>query len=128
MVRLDWRARMVWLPNQTGGLAAAVGLSAVDVERSAWAVLPNGERLPGAAAVFAAFDQLMPAGWALPSAIYRLPVKRPLADAAYRWVARNRHRIPGVPACRSGQRLPAVSAEVADELRRRGRMAGWNPD
>ncbi len=125
MARLDWRARLVWLPAQTPGLAATVGLSQDDVERSAWAVLPDGERRPGAGAIAAAVDQLLPGGWPLASAIYRLPGKRHFADAAYRWVARNRHRVPGVPACRVGQMLPELSAEVAAELDRRGRLAGW---
>lgn len=39
-------------------------------------------------------------GWWLLGRVLRLPVIRSLAGVAYRWVARNRHRLPGgTPTC-----------------------------
>lgn len=39
--------------------------------------------------------------WRVPAAVLAAPGVRTLAGVAYRWVARNRHRLPGgAPACR----------------------------
>jgi predicted DCC family thiol-disulfide oxidoreductase YuxK len=39
--------------------------------------------------------------WLLPAAVLSAPGIRSLAALSYRWVARNRHRLPGgTPACR----------------------------
>lgn len=39
--------------------------------------------------------------WRLPAAVLAAPGVRVLARVVYRWVARNRHRLPGgTPACR----------------------------
>lgn len=79
----------------------AAGLTAADGEKQAWAITPGGEVRGGAAAVNAALAHVW---WARPIAfLYRLPGLRQLEDAAYRWVARNRYRFPGVtPACEDG--------------------------
>src|SRR6186713_802152 len=107
------------------GLRAAVGLRPEDTDTAAWAVLPDGSRRRASAAIFAALDQLLPGGWPILSTLYRLPVARPLADAVYRWVARNRHRLPGSATCGVGRSLPPLADAVRAELARRG--AGLSP-
>lgn len=76
----------------------AAGLTAEDGEREAWLITPGGEALGGAAAVNGALSGVW---WARPFTwLYAVPGLRQIEDAVYRWVARNRHRFPGVePAC-----------------------------
>lgn len=79
----------------------AAGLTAEETEREAWLVTPGGEALGGAAAVNGALRYVW---WARPFTWwYAIPGLRQFEDAVYRWVARNRHRFPGVtPACEAG--------------------------
>jgi len=79
----------------------AAGLTAEETEREAWLITPQGEVLGGAAAVNGALKY---AWWARPLTwLYAVPGLRQMEDAVYRWVARNRHRFPGVtPACEGG--------------------------
>lgn len=95
---LDWRRRMLFAPFQRAGLPEAAGLTYAQCERSVWAILPDGQRLSGAAAISAALDQLT----VLPlfTWLARLPSLARLEEAAYVWVARNRSHLPGVrPYC-----------------------------
>jgi predicted DCC family thiol-disulfide oxidoreductase YuxK len=86
------------LPCQAPDVAARHGLTRADCEAAAWAFAPGGRRYRGAAAVNAALGAAL--GTALPLHIYRLPLIRSAQDAAYDWIARNRHRFPGVtPWC-----------------------------
>ena len=76
----------------------AAGLTAQETEREAWLITPELEALGGAAAVNGALQHVW---WARPLTwLYAVPGLRQSEDAIYRWVARNRHRFPGVtPAC-----------------------------
>lgn len=71
-----------------------------------------GENRQGAAAV-AATLRYAGRGWSVLGLLLDAPVVRTLAQWVYRWVARNRHRLPGgTPACS----LPiGVSGPPADE-------------
>ena len=74
--------------NDSPGLAESVGLSEEDVDSAAWAVEP-GRWHRGAAAINRALAELHGA-WPLLARLYRLPLLRPLEDAAYDWVANHR--------------------------------------
>lgn len=95
---LDRQRRITAVPFQQPGLFARVGLAQWQAEHSVWAILPDGTKLSGAAAVnftLAVVTRLPFAWW-----VYGVPGIRQLQDAAYAWVTRNRHRIPGdVPYC-----------------------------
>jgi predicted DCC family thiol-disulfide oxidoreductase YuxK len=95
MVRLDWRDRLQALPSQTPRLVACLGLTRDEVDASAWAVLPDGRLRPGAAAVLAGVDQLLPWGVPVFGTAGAMPGLRQLTEGLYRLVARNRHRLPG---------------------------------
>jgi predicted DCC family thiol-disulfide oxidoreductase YuxK len=124
MSRLDRRERLLLLPAQTAGLGAAAGLSARDTDAAAWAVATDGSRHRGAGAIYHALDQLLPGPLAPLGRLYRLPGLRGLSDTAYRWVARNRGRLPGTPSCSLPSRLPPLEPAVVAELARRGAPAG----
>ncbi|GAA4861806.1 thiol-disulfide oxidoreductase DCC family protein [Saccharopolyspora cebuensis] len=63
-------------------------------------VEPTGRVLGGAAAV-AALLRACRAPWPLLGHLLSAPLVRTAADLGYRWVAANRHRMPGsTPACR----------------------------
>jgi predicted DCC family thiol-disulfide oxidoreductase YuxK len=71
----------------------AVGLTPVDAAREAWYIDSNGNH--GGATGVATW---LTTGSTVPAAVGRmlqLPIIRVLAAAAYRIIARNRHRIPG---------------------------------
>jgi predicted DCC family thiol-disulfide oxidoreductase YuxK len=76
----------------------AAGLTAEDGRRQAWLILPDGRVYGGAAAIN---RSLRGVWWLRPfTLLYFLPGLRQLQDAAYRWVARNRSRFPGItPGC-----------------------------
>lgn len=76
----------------------AVGLTAADGRRQAWLIMPNGQVYGGAAAINMALRGVW---WIRPfTYLYHIPGLRHLQDAAYRWVARNRSRFPGItPGC-----------------------------
>jgi predicted DCC family thiol-disulfide oxidoreductase YuxK len=96
--RLDRRHRVSVLPCQAPDVAAAHGLTQADCKAAAWAFAPGGRVYRGAAAVNAALAAAL--GTTLPLRIYGLPLVRPAQDAAYDWIARNRHRFRGVtPWC-----------------------------
>jgi predicted DCC family thiol-disulfide oxidoreductase YuxK len=119
MASWDWRHAVVWLPGQAEGLAGATGLSQADTSAAAWAITPDGRRLRGAAAMLCAVDALLPAGVPVFSSLYTLPGLRQVSDVLYDWLAANRHRIPGAPACGLNRRLPPLEPGVEAELRRR---------
>jgi predicted DCC family thiol-disulfide oxidoreductase YuxK len=60
-------------------------------------VLPDGTRYRGAAAAWGAVAVAVPVLGDLLLAFYHLPIIRPVQDAVYRWVARNRGRLPAGP-------------------------------
>jgi len=74
------------------------GLAPEDTSVEVWFITPQGAVKGGAAAINEALGSvpwLRPISW-----LYRVPGLRQLEDLIYRWVARNRHHLPGVtPAC-----------------------------
>lgn len=76
----------------------AAGLTAADGRQQVWLIMPQGQAYGGAEAINLA---LRPIWWLRPfTYLYYLPGLRQLQDAAYRRVARNRHRFPGItPGC-----------------------------
>ncbi|AEW92618.1 MULTISPECIES: thiol-disulfide oxidoreductase DCC family protein [Streptomycetaceae] len=76
---------------------AALGVTRQRAEYEVLWVTPAGRVYGGAAAVAKA---LLSAGrgWAVPGAVLELPGVRRVAGAGYRWVARNRARLPGATA------------------------------
>jgi predicted DCC family thiol-disulfide oxidoreductase YuxK len=76
---------------------ADYGLTAEDGMTQVWYI--NGNTLSGGAA--AANDVMRLIWWARPfTYLYRLPGMCQLQDRVYRWVANNRHRMPGsTPSC-----------------------------
>jgi predicted DCC family thiol-disulfide oxidoreductase YuxK len=80
---------------------AAAGLTPAQTRAQVWLVWPSTRASGGAAAINSALSHvwwLRPVTW-----LYRLPGLRQLEDRVYHWVARHRHRFPGVtPACESG--------------------------
>lgn len=78
------------------------GLDRYDVEHAAWLIdTREPMRLWAGADVFAALlagQQSFPLAWA--GRVLSLPGVRSIASLGYRWVAENRHRLPGgTPAC-----------------------------
>ena len=70
---------------------------------AAWYIDAAGRKYRGAAAMNAALDALGGA-YRLAACAYGVPGLKQLEDAAYAWIAANRHRLPGASdACR----LPA---------------------
>ena len=97
---LDRRHRVTVVPCQKPGVPEAHGLAIAQCEAAAWAVTdaPRRTRYRGAGAINAAISAALGTAW--PLRIYRLPGIRQIQDAVYAWVARNRHRFPGVtPYC-----------------------------
>ncbi len=87
----DAARRVRVLPNQQRGLREAAGLTTADVDRAVWALTPDGARCAGTAAVARALRELP--GWAWLARLYDVPLAAPLAEAAYRWVARHRNTL-----------------------------------
>jgi predicted DCC family thiol-disulfide oxidoreductase YuxK len=54
--------------------------------------------LRGAAAVAAVLRECR-GGWPMVGVVMRLPGIRTVAEVVYRWIARNRYRLPGTAAC-----------------------------
>ena len=67
------------------------GLTPEQTAASAWCVAP-GVRFAGAPAIGLALSVAW--GSSFPLVLWRLPGFARVADAAYAWVARNRHRLP----------------------------------
>jgi len=73
-------------------------LTEADGMEQVWFVDGDGRLSGGAAAVNAALKKVW---WIRPFAyFYRLPGIKQIQDRVYRWVAANRHRLPGgAPEC-----------------------------
>lgn len=123
MQHWDWRQRLAWQPSQAAGLREVTGLSQADTEAAVWAVLPSGALRRGAAAMFVALDQLLPGGLPVLATLYHVPGLRQACDMGYGWIAANRQRIPGVPACGLDRSVPPLPDEVRAELARRREQA-----
>lgn len=98
--RLPVRVRVV--PWQEADLAA-LRVTAQRARHEVLWVPPQGRVLGGAAAVAELLGQCR-FPWPVLGWFLSAPLLRSLGEVAYRWVARNRHRLPGAtPACQ----LPA---------------------
>ncbi len=98
LVRLDRRHRVSTVPFQRPGVPESAGVSRDRLAESVYWLDDDGSRCSGAAAVNAALSAAL--GTRLPARFYRLPGVRAVQDAVYRWVAANRHRLPGAtPWC-----------------------------
>ncbi len=77
----------------------ALGLTVAQCDQSVQWVGADGRREHAEGAIGRALLASRP--WVRPlGAVLLLPVVRPLAGVVYRWVSRNRHRLPGgTPAC-----------------------------
>lgn len=95
--RLDRRARLAVLPWQTPGLLEHAGLTAAQCTEAVWLVHPDGRQYRAAAAANQTLRELGGL-WRALSYLYAVPGIQQLEDAAYQWVARNRHRLPGASA------------------------------
>lgn len=84
--RWDRRNRLEFLPLQDARASAIAGVSRETLEQAAHVVMPSGEVFAGAAA-FRAVCPLLPGG-SLPHLLLRVPGALPLAEHAYRWIAR----------------------------------------
>ncbi|WP_236700401.1 thiol-disulfide oxidoreductase DCC family protein [Allosalinactinospora lopnorensis] len=89
------------LPWQNSGLTDETRARA---EEEVLLLHPDGRRIWGGADAVAVLLLAGPHRWAWPMGwLLRLPAARAIGAAVYRWVSRNRHRMPGgVPACRTG--------------------------
>jgi predicted DCC family thiol-disulfide oxidoreductase YuxK len=127
--RFDWRHRLSAIPNQTIGLAAALGMPRARVEMSAWVVLPDGRRLRGHQAMAAAVDALLPFGLPLFRVASGLPLLRRLGALTYRWVSANRRRFKfGRPDLRRGAPSLPLPQKTLGELERRGTLLIAGPE
>lgn len=96
---LDRHRRVTSVPSQKPGVPEAHGLTRAQVEAAAWAVLPDGRRVQGAAAIN--WTLAVALGNRLPVFVYGLPVIHQIQDRVYAWVADHRSRFPGdTPYCR----------------------------
>lgn len=78
----------------------ALGLTPQACQQASWFVTSDGTRLRGSDGIARALVAGT-AVWRPIGVLIGLPGVRTLSRAAYRWVARNRHRMPGAsPACR----------------------------
>jgi predicted DCC family thiol-disulfide oxidoreductase YuxK len=74
-------------------IMSALGLTDADGMEQVWFVNGDGRLTGGAAAVNEALKWVW---WGRPLAtLYHLPGIKQLQDRVYRWVAANRHRLPG---------------------------------
>ena len=77
-----------------------MNLTAEQCMEAAWYVDEAGRQFRGAAAINTALGALGGVFY-VASLFYRIPGLKQLEDAAYAWVARNRHRMPGASdACK----------------------------
>ncbi len=90
--RHDRNGRLEVIPNQGPGVLERFGLTRAEVDRAAWLIGPEGRRREGAAALSGTLE-VLGRGWRLLALPYRLRPAAVLEEAAYRWVARNRHRL-----------------------------------
>lgn len=90
------RGRLAVVPWQWADLPA-LGLTAAQCAQAVQFVGPGG-RAGGAPAIAAAL-RCCPQPWAALGAVVDARALRPLAARVYRFVADNRHRLPGAAAC-----------------------------
>ena len=96
--RLDRGHRLAFHPFQDPLTLDAFRLSPGQGRSSVWTIDDDGARLSGAAAAAAVLDTAL--GTRVFGRGYRLPGVGPCLEAAYRWVAAHRYRLPGVtPWC-----------------------------
>ncbi|MDP5227614.1 MULTISPECIES: DUF393 domain-containing protein [Arthrobacter] len=105
--RLDRNGRLAFHPFQDPLTLDAFRLDLEQARSSVWAIGtpqrhddagPAGVRLSGAAAIAAVLDTAV--GGRFFGGVYRIPGVGPVLEAAYRWVAAHRYRLPGAtPWC-----------------------------
>lgn len=101
LTRLDRRGRLVLRPYQRPGLER-FGVSETQANASVW-VVGGGVTTSGAKAISVALDVAL--GTRLFRWVYRCRPLGWVGEKAYAWVARNRHRLPGVrPWCETHPR------------------------
>lgn len=84
--RWDRRNRLEFLPLRDAQAPAIAGVGRETLEQAAHVVMPSGQVYAGAEA-FRAVCPLLPGGF-LPHLLLRVPGALPLAEHAYRWIAR----------------------------------------
>nr|MDT0658233.1 DUF393 domain-containing protein [Micromonospora sp. DSM 115978] len=94
------------LPWQFADLDA-LGLTVAECEEAVQWVGRDGSRAAGPDAIARLLGESH-LGWRLPGRLLRLPPVRALAWPLYRWVARNRHRMPGGTAACAVPRSPSA--------------------
>ena len=95
--RLDRHQRVRLHPYQRPGVREEFGLTREQVQDAVW-LLDDGQVLSGAAAINGVLDVSL--GTRIFLRIYRLPGMRVLQERIYRFIADNRHRLPGrTPWC-----------------------------
>ncbi|MDG3011786.1 DUF393 domain-containing protein [Rhodococcus sp. D2-41] len=99
--RIDRHGRVSARALQEPGACEYFGVDEQQALAAAWAREPDGRRHRGAGALNAALSAAV--GTRLPLWVYRLPGIRAAQDAGYRWVADNRHRLPGGSAACSAR-------------------------
>jgi predicted DCC family thiol-disulfide oxidoreductase YuxK len=90
---MDRHNRVTVIPYQHPDAQAIYGVIPAEGSVSVWAVMPEGQRYRGAAAVNAVLSVAL--GTRLPWLIYRLPGMAWMQEWVYEWVARHRDRLPG---------------------------------
>ncbi|WP_037176189.1 thiol-disulfide oxidoreductase DCC family protein [Rhodococcus sp. UNC363MFTsu5.1] len=91
--RIDRRGRVSTFALQQRGAPERFGVDTDAALEQAWAVDSRGDRYAGAGAINAALSGVL--GTRIPLFVYRIWGVRQLQDRVYRWVAANRHRLPG---------------------------------
>jgi len=103
LTRIDRHRRVRTVPFQRPGVAEEAGVDRDALARAVFWTGEDGGRYWGAEAVNAALSDAL--GNTLSLRLYRLPGVGRTQDGLYRWVADNRHRLPGVtPWCSSHPR------------------------
>jgi predicted DCC family thiol-disulfide oxidoreductase YuxK len=112
--RHDRKGLLEVVPNQAPGVLDRYGVTRSEADRAVWLVEPDGSRREGAGAVSGTLRALG-GGWRLIALAYRTRPSAALAEMAYRWFARNRHRLArfgAIPECDiSGGPTPPGGAE-----------------
>jgi predicted DCC family thiol-disulfide oxidoreductase YuxK len=90
--RHDREGRLEVVPNQAPGVLERFGVTRAEADRAVWLVDPDGRRREAGAAVSGTLE-VLGGGWLLLAGLYRTRPSAAVAEAAYRWVARNRHRL-----------------------------------
>lgn len=93
MQACDRRHRVTVVPFQRPGFPESQGLTVAQCETSVWAITPDGATYGAAAAAGLTGATIL--GNPLPLSLYGIPGFTATAEAAYRFVARNRSRLPG---------------------------------